>query len=201
LTGIIAAYLITSTNSVQTPDSALYIFLSGFIAIIAMILPGISGSYILLILDKYSFIISNVSRFSEYLRYSAGNLIKGDISYLFNNFPSGELVILTIFAAGCILGLITFSKLLNWLFKNYHDYTISLLAGFMIGSLNVIWPWKERTGSFIDENGLERITEDNILPSVFDLNFFMVIGFAILGFIVVIVLEKIFHFKAASKKV
>jgi putative membrane protein len=200
LLGIVVAFSITSTKSISTPDTSLYIFLSGFIAIIAMILPGISGSYILLILDKYSFVIGNVSKISEYLRYSISGIYSGDLTFMTNNFPTGEIIILLIFGFGCILGLISFSKLLNWLFKNYHDYTISLLAGFMIGSLNVIWPWKERTGSIIDENGLERITESNILPPAFDGNFFLVIGFAVLGFIVVLAIEKIFHYKASATK-
>jgi putative membrane protein len=114
--GIIAAWFITSVSPATTPDTWWFIILSGAIAICAMILPGISGAFILVLLGKYQFIITAVGEMQ------AGTLI--------------------LFAVGAVTGLILFSNLLSWLLANFHTVTITTLAGFMIGSLNKIWPWK-----------------------------------------------------------
>ena len=94
-----------------------YLFISGMIAICAMILPGISGSFILLLLGSYATVIEAIK--------------------------DKELLILGVFSGGCIIGLFSFSRLLKWLFSKYHDITIALLTGFLVGSLNKLWPWKE----------------------------------------------------------
>jgi putative membrane protein len=86
-----------------------------------MILPGISGSFILLLLSKYE--------------------------YMMNVVKSLDIVPIAVFAVGAVLGLISFSNVLSWLFKKFHDITIAVLAGFMLGSLNAIWPWKNVLGS------------------------------------------------------
>ena len=113
------------------------------IAICAMILPGISGSFILVLLGMYPFIMGAV----------------GDL-----NIP-----VLLVFVAGAAIGIIAFSNFLSWLLKNFHTLTIALLSGFMVGSLNKIWPWKEVTESFIDRHGEARpLTERNILPGTYE---------------------------------
>ncbi|MDR0715079.1 MAG: DUF368 domain-containing protein [Bacteroidales bacterium] len=114
--GMGSALLITEAASIQTPDDLWFIFLSGAIAICAMILPGISGSFILLLLGKYEYILNALTELK------AG--------------------ILAVFAGGAIVGLLSFSHFLSWLLKRFHDATIALLAGFMFGSLNKVWPWK-----------------------------------------------------------
>jgi putative membrane protein len=119
----IAAYICLVSPS-ETPDAYWFIFLSGAIAICAMILPGISGSFILLLMGKYKFIMSAVTEL---------------------NLP-----VLLIFAAGAILGILLFSHFLSWLLKKYYMMTISLLSGFMIGSLIKVWPWKEVLSEGID---------------------------------------------------
>ena len=108
--GVAAAFYITMATPTQTPNGYWFVFLSGAIAICAMILPGISGSFILLLLGKYFFVLSAVTSF---------------------NIP-----VLGVFAAGALVGIISFSNLLTWLLRKYHDVTIGILAGFMIGSLN-----------------------------------------------------------------
>ncbi len=101
----------------STPNTNIFIFLSGALAISAMILPGISGSFILVFLSKYEFILSALNSF--------------------------EMNVLIIFLAGCVTGLVTFSRLLSYLFKNYYDNVIGMLVGFLFGSLIKIWPFYE----------------------------------------------------------
>jgi putative membrane protein len=188
--GAAAAYLITSSKSISTPDTPIYIFISGFIAIIAMILPGISGSYILLILGKYKFAIDLVSSLTSYFKNAFGSIINGDFSKVVSLFPASEFGLAIILTVGCVMGLVVFSKVLNWLFKKYHDATITVLAGFMFGSLNIIWPWKKITDTYIDPRGVEKKISENIFPSDIDLMFLYIICFIVIGFIVVYTIEK-----------
>lgn len=137
-TGI--AYWITVAVPVETPTELWFIFLSGAIAICAMILPGISGSFMLLLMSKYEYIITAVAQLN--------------------------LKVLTVFALGCTVGLLSFSKFLRWLLKHYHDGTVALLMGFMIGSLNKVWPWKKVLQYYSDRHGkLKPLLETNVLPT------------------------------------
>ena len=141
--GAAIAYYITIASPTSTPDAYWFIFLSGAIAICAMILPGISGSFILLLLGKYSFIMDSIS-----------NL---------------KLDIIAVFMAGAGIGIIAFSHFLSWLLNKFQDITIALLTGFMIGSLNKVWPWKETLESYIDRHGVEQpLTQKSILPGTFE---------------------------------
>lgn len=116
LVGVIIAAFICLASPTETPNDYWFVFLSGAIAICAMILPGISGSFILLLLGKYAYIMEAVSTL---------------------NIP-----VLAVFACGAAVGLVSFSHFLSWLLKKFYMQTISLLAGFMIGSLLKVWPWK-----------------------------------------------------------
>ena len=141
--GAAIAYYITIASPTSTPNAYWFIFLSGAIAICAMILPGISGSFILLLLGKYSFIMDSIS-----------NL---------------KLDIIAVFMAGAGIGIIAFSHFLSWLLNKFQDITIALLTGFMIGSLNKVWPWKETLESYIDRHGVEQpLTQKSILPGTFE---------------------------------
>jgi len=143
LAGIIVAYSITSLTPAQTPEAYWFVFVSGALAICAMILPGISGAFILLILGKYQFILSAVN--------------------------SLNLAVLAIFAVGALVGLISFSNILSWFLRKFHDITIAVLSGFMIGSLYKIWPWKRTVSTFEDSHGeLKPLVEKNILPGQFE---------------------------------
>ncbi|MDE6451031.1 MAG: DUF368 domain-containing protein, partial [Odoribacter sp.] len=142
LAGACAAYAITVMTPAETPDTWWFIILSGAIAICAMILPGISGAFILLLMGKYTYILGAVS-----------NLNIG---------------VLLLFIIGAVAGIISFSHLLSWLLKNYHTLTVSLLTGFMIGSLNKVWPWKETLQTYTDSHGMEKaLVESNISPQHF----------------------------------
>lgn len=161
--GTVAAYFITVATPASTPEGLWFIFLSGAIAICAMILPGISGSFILVLLGKYFYIMNAVKSF---------------------NIP----VMLT-FACGAGIGIISFSNVLSWLLRKYHDLTIALLAGFMLGSLNKVWPWKETIETYTDRHGVIRpLIEDNIMPNAYIWQGFSLIA---IGFILVVFLEKI----------
>lgn len=166
IAGIVIAYFITVISPTEANTSWIYIFFSGVIAICAMILPGISGSFILVLLGMYQFILGAVV----------------DL-----NIP-----VLLVFVAGAAIGIIGFSNVLSWLLKKYHTLTIALLAGFMVGSLNKIWPWKEVTESFIDRHGdVTPLAERNILPGTYEnltgnesllwgAIFFLVVGFVLI---------------------
>jgi len=123
--GIGVGFAAVNLVPVDTPDTHLYVFFSGAIAICAMILPGISGSYILLILKKYDFILSKI-----------GDL--GGVDTL------SALITLGFFIVGAVCGLAVFSRLLSWLLDHYYTATLALLIGFLIGSLYMIWPYQQR---------------------------------------------------------
>jgi putative membrane protein len=143
--GAVAAWLITTLSPASTPEAWWFIFISGAIGICAMILPGISGAFILLLLGKYLFIITAVSEF---------------------NLP-----VILYFMAGAVIGLILFSKLLSWLLENYHSVTITALSGFMIGSLNKVWPWKLTTSVMEGSHGeIIVLAEKNVLPETYRLS-------------------------------
>lgn len=141
--GAAVAWWITVASPTQTPDAWWFVMLSGAIAICAMILPGISGAFILLLLGKYQFIMEAV-----------GNL---------------DIPIIVIFAVGALAGILAFSHLLSWLLKHWHDLTVALLMGFMVGSLNKVWPWKEVVETYVDSHGeVQPLVESNISPAAFE---------------------------------
>lgn len=125
--GIIAAYFITIITPAETTNAWWFLILSGAIAICAMILPGISGSFILLLLGKYAFVLSAVSSFN--------------------------VQVIALVGVGAVIGLLSFANVLTWLLKKYYNQTIAVLSGFMIGSLNKVWPWKQTVETFIDRHG------------------------------------------------
>lgn len=121
--GLVGSFLITQLTPAGGSESLLFVFLSGTIAISALILPGISGSFILLLLGMYSIIIPNVKS-------------------VLSDPNSQSLMIVAVFALGCIVGLMTVSRLLSHTFTHYKDATLAVLTGIMIGSLPKIWPWR-----------------------------------------------------------
>jgi len=170
--GIIASYYLTSLAPAQTNDSYLMIFLSGALAICAMILPGISGAFILLIIGKYQLVVG-----------ALGNL---------------DLGIIAVFIAGAAFGILLFVRLISWLLNSYHNYAIAVLAGFMMGSLNKIWPWKQDLAFDINRHGEQFATvQKNITPNQYleitgnSPHIMHAILFMAVGFFIVVVIEKI----------
>ena len=121
--GIVLGTVICTLSPTRTPDGLWFIFISGAIAICAMILPGISGSFILLILGKYQYMMSAIS-----------GLVSGEAT-------GHNILILGTFGIGAVIGLLSFSKFLHWLLAKYNKETLIVLAGFIIGSLVKVWPW------------------------------------------------------------
>ncbi len=166
--GAAIAFYVGIATPGETPEDLWFIFLSGMIAICAMILPGISGSFLLLLLRKYEY-------------------ITGAISEL-------KLDVLAVFGLGAIIGITSFSHLLSWLFKKFHDLTIALLAGFMIGSLNIVWPWKEVIETRVNSKGIEvPFRYESVLPQNFsgESELFMAIVLMLIGIATIISIESL----------
>ena len=176
------SYFITIADPIGTPDSTWFLFIAGFVAIIAMILPGISGAFILLLLGAYTIVIGYITQLSEGITTMNSSLFLGAL---------GKLLI---FGIGAILGLKMFSWVLNWMFKHHKNTTLAVLTGFMIGALNKIWPWKEVLQYRTNHEG-EKIPfiERSILPSDYtgDPQVLYAIVFAIIGFLTIFLLERI----------
>ncbi|MEZ6255483.1 MAG: DUF368 domain-containing protein [Patescibacteria group bacterium] len=164
--GAVAAYLIVGLVPTQTPYTPLAVFLSGMVAIMAMILPGISGSFLLLIMGKYQQILGAV-----------------------NNKEVGMLLV---FVAGAIVGLAVFSQVLNWLYTKHHDLLVATLIGFMSGSLRKVWPWKETLQTVLDSHGKEvPIVQINTLPTVFNAEVLVSLMLFMAAIIIILYIEKL----------
>ena len=162
---ILGTFYLLNMVPVDTPDSLWFIFLCGAISISAMILPGISGSFVLLILGKYFYIMDAIN--------------------------TRDLLILLIFLSGASLGLIFFVRLLSWLMNKYHDITIAILTGFVVGSLSKIWPWKLIIDSIQKSNSkIIVIKEINILPSNLDFHLYLAILLAVIGFFCALLIDR-----------
>lgn len=181
LIGITVSYYITIARPVSSPDSYWYLFLSGFIAIIAMILPGISGAFILLLMGSYETVIGTINTFREGLTTANSEIL------------ISALLKLGVFAVGAIIGLKSFSKILHWMFAHHKNTTLTLLVGFMVGSLNKVWPWKQVLETRTNSHGeVVPYIDKSILPQNFngDPKIVMAIVLAILGFVLIFGMEK-----------
>jgi putative membrane protein len=177
----VAAYVITLAKPLGTPDSTWFLFFAGFVAIIAMILPGISGAFILLLLGAYEAVIGTLNQFVE-----------GITKFNWELFSEAFLKLL-VFAAGAIIGIKVFSRILNWLFKNHKNIILSVLTGFMIGALNKIWPWKKVLEYRLSHSGEEiPFLEKSILPQNYEgeSQLLLAIICAVIGFLLIFILER-----------
>ena len=158
--GAVVAFYITVATPAETPSNLLFIFLCGAIAICAMILPGISGSFILVLLGKYFFIMDAVKTL--------------------------DVVVIAVVGAGVCIGITSFSHILSYALAHFRNITLAVLTGFMLGSLNKVWPWKEVVETFVDSHGeVKPLIETNILPNahVPEAVVLMVVGFFLVYFL------------------
>ncbi|MCB0648476.1 MAG: DUF368 domain-containing protein [Saprospiraceae bacterium] len=162
--GAAVAYTITVVSPAEGSTSLIYVFFSGMLAISALMLPGISGSFVLLLLGMYAYIIHTLKDF----------LTAPDLQ---------KFIVIAVFATGCLVGLAGFSRILTWLFKKYQYPTLAAMVGFLLGSLNKIWPWRnitsiadKATGTItkiadpstiagLDKETYKIITEQNVMPA------------------------------------
>ena len=168
LIGVFIAYYISTMASLGGSDSYGFLFMAGALAICAMILPGISGAFILVLLGAYEPVLKAL-----------------------NNW---DIKTIAIVGAGAIVGLLSFSKILKWLFNNYRNLTLALLTGFIIGSLYKIWPWKEVLSFRTNSKGEQvPLIEKSILPNTYDGDpkLAFAIGLMIVGFLTITILEKL----------
>ena len=163
--GMIIAISLSYTSPATENSNLLFVFICGIIGISGMMLPGLSGSYILILMGNYELLM--VTAVTEL-----------------------NITLLSVFFLGSIFGLISFSHLLSWLLKNYKDATLSLLTGFIIGSLQILWPWKEVAESVIINGQNKIISYSSFLPRELNINTLFAIILIILGFSVVFILEK-----------
>jgi len=162
IAGIAIGHLIFNMVPVETPDASWFIFLSGAVAISAMILPGISGSFILLMLKKYAYIFNAIGYF---------------------NFS-----VIIPFTLGMIMGLVLFSRVLSWLLKKWYQETLSAIIGLLVASLWVIWPFQERMYEMV--RGKERLIETQpYFPQQITADVNMAAGMIILGLLLVLVIN------------
>jgi len=166
--GAVIAFYISKLPPLVTNENSWFLFFAGAIAICAMILPGISGSFILIILGAYK-----------------------TLSNAINDIDIKKIMI---FVTGALVGLLSFSHVLKWLFKNYHNVTLALLTGFIFGSLNKVWPWKKTLTWHINSKGIESpLLQESVSPLAFsgDNKMLLAIILMILGFLTILILERL----------
>ena len=164
--GSIGAYFLVGFVPVSTPDDPWFLFLCGAIAICAMILPGISGSFILVLLGKYEYVLQAVNQ--------------------------RDFLVLLLVAGGACIGILAFSRILGWLLRNYHDLMVAVLTGLMLGSLRKVWPWKETLVTMVDPHGrLAPVVQSNVLPSQWSGELAAAFFLMVIGLVVVLFLDRL----------
>ena len=164
--GTLGSYFLVGLVPVATPNDYWFLFLCGAVAICAMILPGISGSYILVLLGKYQYVLDAVNH--------------------------RDFLVLGLVAAGACVGIIAFSRILGWLLKNYHDLMVATLTGLMIGSLRKVWPWKETLESVVDSHGqMVPFVQSNILPGQWNGEVLAALSLMVAGLLAVLFLDRL----------
>ncbi|GAB4513394.1 MAG: DUF368 domain-containing protein [Anaerolineae bacterium] len=156
----VGAFWLVGRTALETPNEPWFLFLSGMLAICAMILPGISGAFILVLLGKYETVLAAIVH--------------------------RDVLTLAIIGAGCAVGLFSFVRLLRWLLVRHHDMTVAMLTGLMAGSLRKVWPWKEASPS---STGLEQAVEINRLPTEWSPEVALTIALIFLGIGLVLGIE------------
>ncbi|MFH1359956.1 MAG: DUF368 domain-containing protein [Candidatus Omnitrophota bacterium] len=164
LVSTFCSFLLVGLVPVQTPETLWFVFVCGIIAICAMILPGISGSFLLLVFGKYQYILEAVNQ--------------------------RDFFVLSIFALGACAGLIIFTRVLYWLLARFHHLVLVILVGLMIGSLRRIWPWKETLQAYIDRHGdIIPLVQKNSWPNPGNKEFVFALIFAVFGYLLAFGLE------------
>ena len=164
--GTLGAYFLVGLVPVSTPNAPWFLFLCGAVAICAMILPGISGAYILVLLGKYQYVLDAVNH--------------------------RDVIVLALVSAGACVGIVAFSRILGWLLRNYHDLMVAILTGLMLGSLRKVWPWKETLDSVVDVHGkVVPVLQSNILPGQWNGEVLVALSLMLVGLLAVLFLDRL----------
>ncbi|APY12080.1 DUF368 domain-containing protein [Seonamhaeicola sp. S2-3] len=191
--GIIIGVSISFLAPAKENDNLLFVFFCGMISVSGMTLPGFSGSFILILMGNYVLLlVDSVNALYD----TIFDVISGDFSFIDNAERIRMLKVLAVFTLGSVTGLVTFSHILNYVLKHFRNITLSLLTGFIIGSLGVVWPWKRTVfqtnsdGSFVFDSSGEKIVENyqRFLPKL-EGDTFLAIGFILIGIFIVLALE------------
>ncbi|MBF45115.1 MAG: DUF368 domain-containing protein [Flavobacteriales bacterium] len=191
---LITGALVALTVSFVSPSpsentSYFYIFICGLIGICGMILPGLSGSYILMLMGNYHLLmVKSINSFSEF----AQALISGNLSAFFSSSEFDLLIYFLIFLIGSVIGLVAFSNIISLIINKYHDETLALLTGFVFGSLSIIWPWKKviYSSEIIDRHGEPLLLGyDRYFPNVWGVNELFVVIVMLIGVFSIVFVE------------
>ena len=202
--GLIIGFGISFMDPIPENRNLIFIFICGIISVSGMTLPGLSGSFILMILGNYSMLlIDSVNSLSVAIY----NTITLDFRFLQNPEIMENVKMLLVFTLGSIVGMISLSKLLGYLLKHYHRSVITLLMGFIIGSLGNVWPWKTTIyktfddGNFVFNKAGKKIIEsyDRYLPNISSNNFITDFVFILLGIILILLLDYYTHKKTTAQ--
>ena len=166
--GALISFMVTQLNGGANQTSLWYLFLSGFIGISAMILPGLSGAYILVVMGVYQTVLSNV-------RVAQDLILNFDQTQFINTAS-----ILGVFILGILVGIKVFAKFLSWLLNRYPQRSIAVLVGLMIGALHKVWPWQNTVGNSVKETVAVLPQAYNGEPLLVITTMWMLIGFGIL---------------------
>ena len=193
--GLLIGLTIMLSKPLTENDGLLFVFFCGVISVCGMTLPGLSGSFLLLLLGNYTLLlVDSVNA----IYYTLGDLIKLNLEFTNDTHRIKLLRLAAIFSLGSISGLIFFSNILSYVLKKHYEITIAIIIGFIFGSLGVIWPWREKVFK-LNENGNiinnsignpEIAYYDYILPNIKTIDFWFLLLFIILGFIIVTLLER-----------
>lgn len=191
LIGVLIAFAISFLNPAPTANTNyLFIFICGVIGICGMILPGLSGSYILMLMGNYQLLmVDSINSLFDFLK----GIASGQTDILSSNPEMAQhLIYFLLFLAGSVVGIIAFSHVIAWIFKKYHNATIALLTGFVFGSLSIIWPWKEAVlhPSLLDRHGEPMlIGYERFFPTTWSSNDLWGMGAILLGIASIIAIE------------
>ncbi|MCX7547142.1 DUF368 domain-containing protein [Xanthomarina sp. F1114] len=192
--GIILGLSISFLNPATENDNLFFVFFCGIISVSGMTLPGFSGSFILILLGNYVLLlVDSVNALYD----TFAEVLTGDFSFIHNQERIRMIKVLAVFTIGSVVGLVTFSHILNYILKNYKSITISAIIGFIVGSLGVVWPWKktilkiDADGQYVLDSSGRTIIENytRYIPELNSETYFA-IAYIILGIVIVLALER-----------
>lgn len=191
--GVIIGVSISFLDPAKENDNLWFVFFCGIISVSGMTLPGFSGSFILILLGNYVLLlVDSVNALSD----TFYDIISGNFDFIRNSERLQMLKVLAVFTLGSVVGLVTFSHVISYILKHYKNITISAIIGFIIGSLGVVWPWKEtiykisEQGEFLYDSTGKKIVS-NYTRFIPELNSetFLAIAYIVLGILIVLALE------------